>query len=127
MNQKQLLKRLSMSLLLGAACGAAPALAATPEADVSLAARVSDFGTDLLRQKKVAPEHFKACIALLQAAMKLDPADPRYPRLLVEANLSQRDVDGAIAALKAYRQVAPDDLGAQVELIQLNLGRMETA
>lgn len=98
-----------------------------PDADAALAARFSDFGTTLLQQKQVDPAHFSACAAMLKAAAKLNPNDPRYPRLLVEAYLANGDTDGAIAALKMYRQVAPDDLGAQLQLIQLNLGKMETA
>ncbi len=98
-----------------------------PDADVAVASRVSDMGTELLRKKFVAPEHLQACQAMLKAAAKLDPAEQRYPRLLVEACVSQGDTDGAIAALKSYRALAPDDLGAQMLLIQLNLGKMETA
>ncbi len=124
----QTLKRTKLLVLLAAMAAAPQVMAAdVPDSDVALAARVSDFGTDLLTKKRVAPEHFVACEAMLKAAAKLDPAEQRYPRLLVEACVSQGDTEGAIAALKAYRQLAPDDLGAQVMLIQLNLNKMETA
>jgi tetratricopeptide (TPR) repeat protein len=98
-----------------------------PDADVALASRVSDLGTGLLRQKHVTAADYDACAALLKAAARLNPSDPRYPQLLVEDCLAEGDTDGAIEALNMYRRIKPDDLGAQVELIQLNLSKMETA
>ncbi len=106
---------------------AAPAIAAeVSDADASLAARFADFGTDLLRQRKVQPAEFDACESLLKAANKLNPAEARYPRLLAEACLATRDVDGAIAALKTFRQISPEDQAAQLQLVELNLQKMET-
>jgi len=121
-----MLKRISLVLIL-AMCTARSAMADdVPDADVALASRMSDFGTDLLRQKRVDPAYLQACAAMLRAAAKLDPSEPRYPRLLADACLASRDIDGAIAAYKAYRLLAPNDLGAQIGLIQLNLSKMET-
>src|SRR5688572_4021894 len=78
---------------------------AVDDADASVAARLADMGTEMLRQKNATEGHYKACIALLKAAAKLNPEDERYPRLMVEASLAINDIDGAITGLKEYRKL----------------------
>jgi tetratricopeptide (TPR) repeat protein len=104
----------------------AAAPAAVDDADAAVAARLADMGTEMLRQKSAAEPQYRACIALLKAAAKLNPENERYPRLMVEASLAIDDVDGAIAALKQYRNIMPDDQGAQLQLIELQMSKMET-
>jgi hypothetical protein len=67
--------------------------------------------------------------ALLEAACKLDPTDPRYGRLRAEACLSLRDEEGAIAALNAYTKTGEGsvDQVAQCQLIDLYSAKMESA
>lgn len=100
--------------------------AAVDDADASVAARLADMGTEMLRSRDATEDHYRACIALLKAAAKLNPENERYPRLMVEASLAIDDVDGAIDALKQYRRIMPDDLGAQLQLIELQMSKMET-
>jgi tetratricopeptide (TPR) repeat protein len=65
--------------------------------------------------------------ALLKGAMRLNPSEPRYPRLLAEAQASIGDVDGQIASWTAYRKLVPDDRVAQAQIIDLYISRFETA
>ncbi len=130
-----MLKRTALLIgIIAGIAGQARAQDAVPDADVALAARVSSIGIDLLHKRQIDPADLPACAGMLKAAAKLDPSEMRYPRLLAENYLAQNDVDGAIAAIKQYRKCIadyhanePEDLGAQIELIQLNLSKMETA
>jgi tetratricopeptide (TPR) repeat protein len=69
---------------------------------------------------------WKRSIALLEAAQRLNPKAPRFPRLIAMARLHVNDPDGAIEAVRAYRKLAPADRQAQVQLIDLYAGKMET-
>jgi tetratricopeptide (TPR) repeat protein len=104
-----------------------PAVPRSPE----LAVRYAALAQETLRQKNVVQPHFKQAAALIMAAMRLDPFEPRYPRMLYEAMLQLRDADGALKALKAYRQEttqqAADDQLAMVNYIDLSARAVETA
>jgi tetratricopeptide (TPR) repeat protein len=117
---------------------AAPAPDATAEKPLErpaprapeLAVRYAALAQETLRQKNVVTPHFKQAAALIMAAMRLDPYEPRYPRMLYEAMLQLRDPDGALKALKAYRgttQQAADDQLAMVNYIDLSARAIETA
>jgi tetratricopeptide (TPR) repeat protein len=125
-----------------AAAATAPATAPTTPtiatvASPELAARYSALAQDNLRNAKVViPPYFKESAGLLMAAMRLDPNEPRYPRMLYEAMLQMQDTEGAIKAIKAYRAITvPGRLDDQpindqlmmVNYIDLNANRMETA
>jgi hypothetical protein len=69
---------------------------------------------------------WKRSAALLEAAGRLIPTEPRFPRLTAMAKLHLDDVDGAIAAVRVYRQLVPADIRAQVQLIDLYTSKMET-
>src|SRR5947207_6742043 len=73
------------------AAAAAPATTApattTAVTSTELAWRYAALAQDALRMKEITPAHFKESAALLMAAMKLDPDEPRYARLLYEAML----------------------------------------
>ena len=99
---------------------------AVDDADAAVAARLADMGTDVLRDRNATAAQYKACIALLKAAAKLNPEDERYPRLMVEASIGIGDPEGALAALRQYLRLVPDDQGAQLQMIQLQMGKMET-
>jgi hypothetical protein len=113
--------------------GAATAPTTSPE----LALRYASLAQDTLRQKVVLPAHFKEAAALLMAACKLDPAEPRYPRMLFEAMLQIGDSDGALDAIKAYRAIdvphlpeqeqPRNDQLAMVNYIDLAARQVETA
>jgi tetratricopeptide (TPR) repeat protein len=105
---------------------AAPASPRSPD----LAVRYAALAQETLRQKNVVLPHFRQAAALITAAMRLDPVEPRYPKMLYEAMLQLRDADGALKALKAYRgttQQAADDQLAMVNYIDLSARAVETA
>ena len=92
-----------------------------------LAERLAELAQARLRRQAVTAPMWRQAAALLEAAGRLSPRDPRFPRLLVEARLKMQDVDGAIEALSAYRRVDPADQVAQIQLIDLYADRIETA
>jgi tetratricopeptide (TPR) repeat protein len=72
------------------------------------------------------PGAWRRSAALLEAAGRLNPTEPRFPRLRVLAVLHLGDTDAAIAALRAYRALAPADRVAQAQLIDLYAAKLET-
>jgi len=101
--------------------------AATDPGDAALAERYCTLAQNVLRTRDVAPDAYRRSAALLEAATRLNPTEPRFARLLIEAQLYLKDGPAAIAALQAYRKIAPDDQTAQTRLIDLYTGSMETA
>jgi tetratricopeptide (TPR) repeat protein len=97
------------------------------DGSAELAIRYAALAQETLRQKVVVPPHFQQSAALIMAAMQLDPKEPRYPRMLYEAMLQMRDDEGALSALRAYRQLAPKDQWAATNFIDLSVRREETA
>lgn len=65
--------------------------------------------------------------AYLSAAARLNPDEPRFARELVQQYIYLHDVTGATNALAAYRRLVPTDQTAQVQQIDLYLGRMQQA
>jgi tetratricopeptide (TPR) repeat protein len=92
-----------------------------------LAQRFAELSRSTLAAKRVEKGDWRQAVQLLKAAARLDPDEARYARLLVEAQLRLGDSQGAAEALKAYRALRPDDRVAQVQLIDLYVGRIETA
>ena len=64
--------------------------------------------------------------ALLDASSRLDPSEPRFPRLRVLVMQHLGDNEAAITALVAYRKLAPADKIAQEQLIHLYARKLET-
>jgi hypothetical protein len=108
-----------------------------PVASPELADRYASLAQDTLRQKVVLPSHFKEAAALLMAACKLDPNEPRYPRMLFEAMLQIGDSAGALEAIKDYRAIdvphlpeqeqPRNDQLAMVNYIDLSARQIQTA
>jgi tetratricopeptide (TPR) repeat protein len=96
-------------------------------ADALLAQRIAGLGYDLLRSTTPTPAVWRQAAALQAAAHKLDPRDPQHPKLQAEALIHAGDMEGAIAALRAYRQLVPGDQFAQVRLIDLYTTRFQVA
>jgi tetratricopeptide (TPR) repeat protein len=96
-------------------------------AEPMVAERLYELAQARLREANVTEPMWRQAAALLQAAAKMTPRDPRFPRLLVEARLKVGDPEGAIAALTAYRKVDPADRVAQIQLIDLYAEQMQTA
>jgi tetratricopeptide (TPR) repeat protein len=64
--------------------------------------------------------------ALLRAARLCDPGEVRYPRLEADLLLQLRADTQALEALAAVRRLAPGDLLAQIDTIDLHVRGMET-
>jgi tetratricopeptide (TPR) repeat protein len=92
-----------------------------------LAERLAEVAQYRLRERVVTEPMWRQAAALLEAATRISPAEPRFHRLLIEARLKMGDNDGAIKALSNYRKADPGDQVAQVQLIDLYAGRMQTA
>lgn len=71
-----------------------------------LALRFAALAQEALSVKHIVPGNFKQSAALLKAAMKLDPDEPRYARMLYEAMLQLHDNQGALEAIKAFRAIS---------------------
>src|SRR5437763_1120841 len=57
---------------------------------------------------EVSPPALRQSAALIRAAMRLDPTEPRFPRLLADAMEQLQDRAGQIAGWNAYRKLAPE-------------------
>jgi tetratricopeptide (TPR) repeat protein len=90
------------------------------------AARVN-FGAHISAMAQSWGGQLAQTAAMMRAAMKSDPRDPRYPRLLASAEQQLKDVDGELAALNAYRQLVPEDRVAETRVIELYASKMQTA
>src|SRR5258706_12798907 len=64
--------------------------------------------------------------ALREAANKLNPTEPRYPRLWNDAMLRAQDTAGALKALKAYIAIDGEDRPALVQSTDLYAAGFET-
>ena len=114
------------------AAPAAPADAGAAKEDAALvepvlAERLYEMAQAALRQENVTEPTWRQAAALLRAASRLSPKDPRFPRLLVEARIKVGDTAGTIDALAAYRRIAPGDRVAQIQLIDLYARQIQTA
>jgi tetratricopeptide (TPR) repeat protein len=120
-----------LSLVMGLSMAAAASAQEASPADVALAERFFTLSQRVMPSPATqptaeAPYQYQQCAAMLKAAAKLDPAEPRFPRLLADALLQVGDEPGAIEAMKAYRKLRPGDQGAQLELINLYMEQIET-
>ncbi|MDQ3440174.1 MAG: hypothetical protein M3478_07465, partial [Planctomycetota bacterium] len=107
---------------------APPEVAAAPEVtNPALAERFAAAAQDSLRSRNAGEPSFRATMALLRAATRLAPTEPRFWRLLAEAVARLGDDKATIDALTAYRTLVPTDHGAQIEQVDLFLRVMETA
>lgn len=103
-----------------------------PDANAALAERMVQRAQGLLianHSTGEAPAQpvFQQAAALLNGSCRLNPNEPRFWRLLAEARNKLDDVDGQITAWASYRRLLPDDRVAQARVIELYLGKIETA
>lgn len=77
--------------------------------------------------RAITSETLRQSIALLKAALRLNPDEPRFARLLAEAALQAGDTDAAIEAYKTIARLDPNDRVAYIRLIDLHCGKMQTA
>lgn len=91
----------------------------------ALAENFAEMAQLALRGERLGEPEFRQAAALLRAAANLKPGEPRFWRLLVEAELQLGNREGALSALQGYRKIAPDDRVAQIQVIELHASRME--
>jgi tetratricopeptide (TPR) repeat protein len=98
-----------------------------PDGSIALSQRMESFAHQMLRTADVPAQAWNQSADLLKAAVKLDPSEPRYARLLADDLLSLDDSSGAIDALKHYLKLQREDQSAQVQLLDLFLAQMQSA
>src|SRR6185437_483360 len=110
------------------AAQSAAAANAEEEADARklLAERFDDMGLSLAGNTRFSKASIKQSTALIEAATRMNPYEPRFWRQLALFRQHGGDPEGAIEAWVKYRGLVPDDRVAQVELIDLYLGRFQT-
>src|SRR5262245_14803465 len=89
--------------------------AAPTSGDVVLAEKFCEIAQGTLRVKQLTRSTWDESGALLQAAMRLNPNEPRYPSLLSNLMLEKKDIDGALSALAAFRKLRPADVVPQIQ------------
>src|SRR5258706_1067686 len=99
----------------------------TSDSGPALAYRLTELAQRMLRSE-AAPSNaaMRQAEALLIAATKSDPTQPRYWRLLADSQIALQDKAGALETLGALRKLTPDDQVAQLEYIDLIVDRMDT-
>jgi hypothetical protein len=99
-------------------------------ANAALAETLAQRAQMAVSGKQIVPATLRESAALLEAASKLDPTEPRFLRLLTEAYLQIGGDEGrigAISSLSRYRKLMPDDIGAQIRLIDVFYSQQQTA
>jgi tetratricopeptide (TPR) repeat protein len=105
----------------------APVARAQDSGAAALAERFAELARDVLSGKSIGRPQLEVSTALLQAAVRENPSEPRLQRLLIDAYLETGDSDGALKAISDYRKLQPGDRIAQTQLIDIYLARMESA
>jgi tetratricopeptide (TPR) repeat protein len=97
------------------------------ESGAALALRLTELAQRILRSESApSTAAMRQAEAMLKAARECDPNEPRYARLLADAQIALHDNADAIETLTALRKLVPDDQVAQIEYIDLVVDRMET-
>jgi cytochrome c-type biogenesis protein CcmH/NrfG len=110
-------------LILSRISIAADQPAPTDPADAAVAEHLCEVAQSTLRAQTITPPTWQAATALLEAAARLNPAEPRYWRLLAEAQLRQDNAAGAAAAFASLMRADPGSRVAQARLIDIYLAR----
>ncbi|HMB96082.1 MAG TPA: hypothetical protein VKK61_08600, partial [Tepidisphaeraceae bacterium] len=98
--------------------------------NAALAERLTQLAQTAVSAKAIVPATLRESAALLEAANKLAPGEPRFLRLLTEAYLQlggDEGRTGAISSLTRYRALVPDDVVAQIRLIDLYYSQQQSA
>src|SRR5207248_1563783 len=88
----------------------------------------TELGQNTVRAQTqtISDATFKLAAAMFEAAARLDPTEPRYPRLQADALLQAREPEAAIKALSAYLALrGNDDRFAQIQFAELVAARYE--
>lgn len=116
---------LAASFLFGTASvrGDAPA---PDSGEPALAERMVDLARAALHASNVTVQNFRLAAALLEAAHKLNPKEPRIARLWADAALQAGDSDLSLRAIKAYLAIVPDDKPALIQMADLYARKYQT-
>lgn len=96
-------------------------------AESAMAEQCAEEAQNLLRLRNIVDPAWQASAAMLQAAVRLNPDDPRYLRLLSEAQLQVRNEAGALDTLRQLVAKDPASQTAQIQLIDLYQSSLQTA
>jgi hypothetical protein len=100
------------------------------EANQALAERIAQAAQMLLNSSSMSDPVLRQAASMFEAANRLAPQEPRFLRLLTECYLQiggDEGRAGALSSLTRYRQLAPADFGAQIQIIDLYYSQQETA
>jgi len=100
---------------------------ADPSGDQAIAERLAKLAQLSLSKPDLGDDNFRQAAALLQGACRLNPNEPRFSRLLVEAQLQLKNTQGSIEALELYLKSNKTDQVARLQLVDLYASEMETA
>lgn len=98
------------------------------DARIAAAQRMAQAAYEIVQGDKTArhPAAWRQAVVYLEAARRLNPEEPRYPRLQAEAYSQLGDFEGSASALEAYLQLRGDDDTARLKLIEYYVARMQT-
>jgi tetratricopeptide (TPR) repeat protein len=116
---------MATALLAPSSAAQAPAKG-VDAANAALAERMAQLA-DVALAERIDEATLAQSAALLEAATRLNPSEPRFLRLLLDAQLQLGHLDRAIETLNAYRRLEPADQVAQLRLVELFYSQMESA
>ncbi|MDP9173643.1 MAG: hypothetical protein M3O30_07230 [Planctomycetota bacterium] len=100
-----------------------------PDTDgsIALAEQFASSAHQALRSGPKSAPAWGESAALYRAALRLNPAEPRFARALADTCLHQGDAAGAMEALQIFKKLKPENQVAQVQIIDLYLAEMQSA
>jgi tetratricopeptide (TPR) repeat protein len=96
-------------------------------ADAALAARLEAGARSRLAMRPDETDVLRSAAASLEICHRLDPRESRYLISLTDLSLRLGDSEKALAWITKYRELQPGDQIAQIQFIDLNSMKMETA
>lgn len=94
-------------------------------ADNQLAEHFCLLAAQTLRAADAPAQALPECLPLFAAAARLNPGEPRFARLLADAQLNAGDKSAAIQSLLAYIALNRADTFAQTQLVDLYLAQKQ--
>jgi tetratricopeptide (TPR) repeat protein len=95
--------------------------------DVQMGEELGAMATRMLGRKNMSVSMWSESEALVQAAQKLNPREPRWARLAAHYAAKAGDTQGIVKADQDLLALEPEHRGAQTQLIDIYLAQMETA
>lgn len=123
------MKRLMQCWLIGGLASVALGQAA-PQLDPADMQMGEEYGAMAMRtlMRQNAPASiWSESQALAMAAQRVNPYEPRWPKLVARFATTANDTPAIIRADNDLRKLLPNDCGSQTQLIDIYLSQMETA